>query len=374
MGNQATRESAKNVFLRVLNLGAAGSMGWFLGKLVFQGDYGISLLGVLGLFVLAIVIHELGHLACALKVDFRVCFFIVGPITIRWNNRRPSIRWGTLKIGGMVGLAPNGIHDLRRRMLIVVAGGPAASFVAGILALVTAWILPASSIGDAFNVGGLISCGLGLLSMLPARRYYSSDGAKIWDLARSKKRGERQCALLALLADLNAGSRPRDWNASLINRILALQDGSGQDVSCYLFAFWWAKDSHDFEAAQQYLEAAIALQKICPPEVKSSIALDAAFFYSLIRGDSAAGRKWLDQCKKRLVTDRYFLLTSQAAVFLSEGKSSDAQRAASEAIAALPKAQFPGFAVAAKDWLEMIAAAAQQGRTSVEIQALAAAR
>ena len=374
MEKQAIRESPKSVFLRVLNIGVAGSIGWFLGKLAFQGIYGISFLSFVGIFVLAIVVHEVGHLICALNVNFRVCSLMVGPITIHWNNGRLSVRWGTLKIGGMVAVAPNGIHDLRRRMLILVAGGPAASFGAGVSALAITLILPASSTSAAFKVGGVVSCGLGLLSMIPARRYYSSDGAKLWDLTRSKERGERQCALLVVLAALNAGSRPRDWDASLINRILALQDGSGQDINCYLLAFYWAKDKYDFEAAQQYLEAAIARQKICPLAVKSSIALDAAFFYSLIRGDSVAGRKWLDQCKKRLVTDRYFLLMSQAAVLLSEGKSSEAQRTASEALRALPKAQFAGFATAAKDWLEMIAIAAQHGRTNVEISALTAAQ
>jgi len=259
-------------------------------------------------------------------------------------------------------------------MLIVGGGGPAASLVGGVSGLVIGRMLPASSTADVFTAGGVLSLGLGLLSMIPVRRYYSSDGAQIWDLLRSKERGARKCALLALLADLNAGTRPRDWDATLVHRILASHDGSGQDVNCYLLGFYWAKDRHDFEAAQEYLEAAIARQKICPASARSSIALDAAFFYALIRGDSATGRKWLDQCKKRLITDRYFLLMSQAAVLLSEGKSSDAQRAAAEAIKALPEAQFAGFAVAAKEWLEMIANAAQNGRTSIEITATAAAR
>ena len=125
--------------------------------------------------------------------------------------------------------------------------------------------------------------------------------------------------------------------------------------------------------AQRYLEAAIGLWKICPPAVKSSIALAAAFFYSAIRGDSAAGRKWLEQCKRRLVPDRYLLLTADSAVLWSEGKAAEAHKLACEAIKALPKAQFAGFAIAAKDWLDAIADAAQHGRSHIGTSALAAA-
>ena len=118
----------------------------------------------------------------------------------------------------------------------------------------------------------------------------------------------------------------------------------------------------------------IERQKICPPLVKSAIALEAAFFYSLIRGDSATGRKWFDQCKKRLITEKYFLLMAQAAVLLSEGKTSEALTAASHAMKVLSRAQFAGSAVAAKDWLEAIAHAAQHGRTSIELFAVATAQ
>jgi hypothetical protein len=369
MEKHATENSIKKVLFQVLNLGIGGTMGWFLGQSAFSGGYGIGFLGFLGLFALAIVVHELGHVIGALRVNFRVCSFTVGPITIRWSGGRTTIRWGTLRILGLVSLVPNGIHDLRRRMLIVTAAGPAASFLGGIIAVAVGRLLPVSSTGGAFNLGGLLSCALGLLSLIPSRRFYTSDGAKIWDLWRSKERGERLCALLALLADLNAGLRPRDWNVDLIQRSLGLRDGSGMDVSCDMFAFYRAKDRHEFDAAQQYLESAIERQKICPQAVKASIALDAAFFYAVIRGDNATGRKWFDQSKKRLVTEKYFLLMAQAAVLLSEGKSSEALDAAERAMKALPKAQFVGFAVAARDWLEMIADAARQKRSSVELSA-----
>ena len=342
----ANPNSAKKTLLHVVNIGIGGTIGWFLGHFAFSEPYGIGFLGFLGLFALAIALHELGHVLGAFRVNFRVCSFTVGPITIHWSGGRAAVRWGAVRIGGLVTLAPNGIQDLLRRMLIVTAYGPAASLVFGIIAFGIGLLLPESSIAGGLQLTGLMSLALGLLSLIPSRKFYSSDGAKMWDLWRGKERGERQCAILALLADLNSGTRPRDLNADLIQRVLTLQDGTGMDLSSYMWAFYWAKDRHDFDAAQQYLEAVIERVKICPPSTKASIALDAAFFYALIRGDSAAGRKWFDSSKKRFVTEKYFLLTTEAAVLLSEGKSSEALAAANKAMKALPRATFLGFAIA----------------------------
>jgi len=84
------------------------------------------------------------------------------------------------------------------------------------------------------------------------------------------------------------------------------------------------------------------------------MALTAAFFYSMVRQDPVLAREWLDLCKPGHILERYSMLMVDAAVLLSEGKRADAARKAEQSIALLPKAQFPGFAAAGKDWLEII--------------------
>jgi len=88
--------------------------------------------------------------------------------------------------------------------------------------------------------------------------------------------------------------------------------------------------------------------------LKSGLALDAAFFYSMVREDSTLAQEWLDQCDRRYVYERYFMLMVEAAVLLSQGKPSGAADKAQQSERLLSKAQFPGFAAAAKDWLDII--------------------
>src|SRR5215469_16561634 len=101
MEKPASKNSFKNVLLRVLNFGIAITIGWYLGRLAVTGAYGIGFLQFIVFFALAIVVHELGHVLGALRVNFRVCSFTVGPITIRRNGGRTTIRWETLRIGGL---------------------------------------------------------------------------------------------------------------------------------------------------------------------------------------------------------------------------------------------------------------------------------
>src|SRR5690349_5083309 len=75
-------------------------------------------------FPLAVVIHELGHLAAGALVGFRPMLLIVGPAKIRRTARgwrmermRPAIA------GGIASALPRGLHNLERRVVVLIAGG-----------------------------------------------------------------------------------------------------------------------------------------------------------------------------------------------------------------------------------------------------------
>ena len=186
------------------------------------------------------------------------------------------------------------------------------------------------------------------------RSFYRSDGAQIWDLLRSPAKAERHCALLAIAGAAKAGLRPRDWDRELIEKALSVRDDAGSDVSANVIAYESAMDRREFDLANRYLEAALTLRHKCPVRLKAGLALDAAFFYSMVREDSTLAHEWLNQCDRRYVYDGYSMPMVEAAVLLSDGKSSEAAEKAQESTRLLSKAQFPGFAAAANDWLDII--------------------
>jgi hypothetical protein len=331
-------------------------LGWAVGRVSSASPLGP--LTFLLSFVAAIFVHELGHAAAALIVRFQVQSFTVGPVMLHREAAGLRFRRTRVKIGGLVTIVPVGLHDLGKRMLIVVSGGPTSSFLFAALAFAVGQSFGEPLQSSWMNPFSIVSGATGILSLIPMRSFYRSDGAQIWDLLRSPAKAERHCALLAIAGAAKAGLRPRDWDGALIAKALSVTDNGASDVSANVIAYESAMDRREFDLANRHLEAALKLRHKCPINLKSGLALDAAFFYSMVRKDSTLSQEWLNECDRRYVYERYSMLMVEAAVLLSDGKSREAAAKAQESARLLPGAQFPGFAAAAKDWLDIILARA----------------
>lgn len=344
--------NAKRLVVTAFSVVFGVFLGWAVGRVSAAKPWGpiTFLLSFFG----AIFVHEVGHAAAALMVRFQVQSFTVGPVMIHREAAGLRFRRTRIKFGGLVTIVPVGLHDLAKRMLIVIVGGPASSFLFAALSFGAGRFFGEpiqSGWTDPFSV---VSGAMGILSLIPMRSFYRSDGAQIWDLLRSPAKAERQYALLAIAGAAKAGLRPRDWDSELIAKVLSVTDHTAGDVSANVMAYESAMDCGDFDLANRHLEAALKLRHKCPIHFKSGLALDAAFYYSMVREDSALAREWFNECDRRYVYERYSVLMVESAVLLSEGKSSEAAGKAQESARLLPRAQLPGFAAAAKDWLDII--------------------
>ncbi len=341
---------------RLMTLAVALVSGMFLGmalQTVSSGSH-FGLAAFVLFFIIAVFVHELGHAVAALTVRFQVQSFTVGPLMLHRQADGLRFRRTRLKFGGLVTIVPIGAHNLAKRMLIVVVGGPASSFLLAAVAFGLGRFLGEPLRSSCMNPFSVMSGAMGILSLIPMRSFYRSDGAQIWDLLRSPEKTERRCALLAIAGTAQGGVRPRDWDSALIAKALSIADGAGGEVSANIIAYESAMDLRDFELANTHLEAALKLRHKCPINVKSGLALDAAFFYSVVQGNSTLAHEWLNECDRRYVYDRYSVLMVEAAVLLSDGKSSEAADKAQESGRLLRQSQFPGLAVAARDWLDVI--------------------
>jgi hypothetical protein len=98
--------------------------------------------------------------------------------------------------------------------------------------------------------------------------------------------------------------------------------------------------------------------------------MDAAFFYSMVGENRALAHEWLNECDRRYLYDRYAVLMVEAAVLLIDGELHEAASKAQQSACLLPRAQFPGFALAAKDWLDIILARAQAKARDINSDAI----
>lgn len=317
-------------------------------------DSWLRTLGLFAAIVIGTAVHELGHVAGALIAKFSVFSFSIGPVTLRRESSGLRLRIANFRLIGMITAVPLGSHNLRRRMLVLTAAGPLGSFLGGGLEFALGRVFHAYPWSPWMLPLAIVCWGLGVVSVAPMRRFYVSDGTRILELMRNSEQAERICALLAITAAALAGKRPREWEHVLLEKARSLTDDSGDDIVATIMSFESEMDSHNFDAAELCLQSAIARSSKCPANLRSALAADAAFFYAAVHNNAAVSREWLQKSHPRHIEDAYVWPLVQAAVLLAEGKADVANIKLAESSVLLPKARFPGFAAASRDWIAIL--------------------
>ena len=314
-------------------------------------NFAFRMLGFCIGFPFGIIVHELGHVTAGLIAKFSVLSFAVGPFTLRRQSGNLIVRIAPFRVGGMITAVPLHSNNLRRRMLLLTAGGPVASLLGGGFEFGLGLLFHPAAWSSWMFPLAVMSWVVGVISLMPTRGFYTSDGVRILDLLRESPESERLCAVLSIAACAIAGIRPSDWDLKLVEKARSAQERPNDNIVATLMAYEFAMDSHHFDDAETYLQSAIQQMPKCPPNIKSGIAADAAFYNAVIRNDAKTARDWLNQCDPQYFEDGYVLPMVEAAVLIAEGQTQEADTKLDMSNSLLGTARFPGFALAAQGWI-----------------------
>jgi hypothetical protein len=329
------------------------------------------------LLPLAVAAHEAGHLLGGRMAGFRALLFVVGPLRIErtGDGARVHLNRSAALAGGLAVSVPEDTRDLRRRTLLMVAGGPGASLLLGALALAAREPLGLAAVPAgapfaralaalALLVFALASLGIGIATLVPARTGgFYTDGARMLQLLRTGPDTDRQVALLALMALSMAGRRARDWDPELVARAAALPDGSLFDVVGRQLAHAYALDRGDDAEARAQLEAALALEEVLPPVARAELLLQGAYFAAAHDGDAARARALFARAGAGLMLPEHRRLLAEAAVCAAEGDPARAAGLLDRAEAQLHRALDRGGAAADADLIRRLRRAAATAPT-----------
>lgn len=312
----------------------------------------ILLLLFLVAWYLVVAVHEAGHLIGGLRVGFRPLVYTVGPLMAqrhggRWKLERNLL---TSAFGGFASAAPDNARNLPARMRSFVAGGPAASlllFLAGALLYLLA---PQTLPGIFAALVALLSFLAGVISLSPLTGdRMLSDGARLQMLRAGGPEAERWCALILLSPVM----RPRDYPLELVERLIALADGSYDETIGVCLAYTWAIDRRDLVQAQTLLDRMLAMPtRQLSPVLRAAVLLDAAFFTARFGNDAVQARAFLEEGRSSLPVLRPSLLKTEAVVLRAEGRNEEAVLKAREAMEQLHKVSSPGMVEMMREQLE----------------------
>ena len=289
----------------------------------------VWLLALYPLSVLAVVVHELGHLAGGRLGGMRFLMFVVPPIRITRTAAGVRItrarNFGS--IGGLAASTPDPSRPLLPQMVPLILGGPLASLLlalaSGALAVTTtgtpqlllATLAVVALLGFVFSAVPLKIGGMW------------TDGRQLLDLARGGALVERRWVVMSLMMALLAGTRPRDLDARQLERALGYAPGELLfDVSTWYYAYAAASDAGRVADAGRWLDRIEEAFERYPQGLRQGYALELAYFEAAHRGNTVRAKAWLAHASGGL-TEPCRVALAQAALAAAEGRDGDATSA-----------------------------------------------
>ncbi len=301
---------------RALQLGFGVLLGVGIGKWLVATPVPLPLLLLALILFLTIAVHEAGHWLGSYYAGMRcytvaVLWMYLERRATGWHFRLGKKRLGTL---GYAIALPMSFDALPRQLAFFIAGGPAASLLAGLLALGLGWWGRTTTAAEAgglysffeglwlFGIGSLLT---GILNLIPFTTRYGnvSDGERLRRLYRGGPEADLYEAQLRLSAASYQGLRPRHWDATLLAKLLEAPAQSAQACTAHLFAYAHHLDADALPTARHHLTCALEARQAVGPLLRQHLYCEAAYM-ELVHGENPAAdnspsvAQWLAAAEK----------------------------------------------------------------------------
>lgn len=281
-------------------LGGALARLWVLGESRSWAVVGPVALKVTGLVLAAwffhVLIHEAGHLLASRALGFQVDELTIGPL--EWSARERAFHFAGLHLGGKIGILPIGAVDLRRRLRLVAAAGPAMTLLA-VLGLGAAWLVRAEPLASPLGVA-LVTGGLVLLSAATPGRFRAATAVAGNDVDQilATRPVLAHWSYLAVVQAVLAGKRPLDVTATLDFPSLLPPPGAPAEPITLVHAVHHLERG-EFDAAKARLDDAAGRLEGAVPWVHTDVFHQRGALAALVDGDLDAATRCLEVVRQR---------------------------------------------------------------------------
>ena len=273
--------------------------------------------------LLAVIIHEAGHLTAASLMDFSFMGASVGPLRVthlhgRWDARLVARN----PLSASISAIPRHMGDWGRRMSVVIAGGPGATLLSGIAAAVLFLNLPGDGAAKNFLVGlAQVSFYIFVLGLIPNARdaRVRNDARLLLTVLNRSGEGQELFLYNSVEQQRLLGARPADLPRHLIHPLMEFR---GRRDFCYYFAHTvaeWASDRGELTDAEVWYREALARSEDCDERIRSLARAHLAAFLLLEHADAESARKALQGVELHLLSPAYLAARTLAVAAFTEG-------------------------------------------------------
>ena len=350
---------------------AGGAVGYFGAQAGLQASNNLPPVVSFSLFILlvpsfffVIALHEAGHAFMGIRVHFDFRFYVVGPFMWEKENGEWKFKWNkNINLsGGMVLCLPTDSHNLTKRFALYAAGGPLASLLTSGLFLGLYAILNTTHSSSLLVqlatswmwILFLLSMVIFVLTAIPFHTNgFSSDGARVFRLYRGGDTAAVEVMLLKVIASSCSGLRPSRLNKAELEASLTLAEKIKAPMGLYFhyYYFYHAFENQQLDLAEEQLTHYLDKADNIPAGLRSSIFLDAAFFYAVGRKDTEKAMHYFSQFKPSALVAKSTILAVEASLAMLKNEKQEAVHLIDKALEEMPKAMDRGIALFIKEKL-----------------------
>ncbi|MEG7845714.1 site-2 protease family protein [Bacillus mobilis] len=220
----------------------------------------LNIWALLGIFLLVVIIHELGHVVFGVIGGLTFKFMTVGPITVQKEKEKVRIRENKLwaYFGGVAMLIPPSrvTPNLSKKWAWMTLGGPITSLLFG---MTFGYIYMVSYYQYLlyFSVFHFI---IFAVTIVPIKGTLMSDGMQFLILIKGDEKAKQHLYNIQVSSELFSYKRPKNWDERLVelSEEKLKEDKSIREIMSGLMLVFYARaDQKGMERAISYIEPII---------------------------------------------------------------------------------------------------------------------
>jgi hypothetical protein len=292
-------------------------------------------LQIFAALLIVIVVHEAGHAVVGQLFGMKLRAFIVGPFQWRIRDGRWNFQFLPSKLlsaGGAASLVPTRPNQPPSHEVWMIAAGPLAGLLTGLIALAVALTATGSLYRQYWELLAMVSTlslvtfAANLIPMCPEGTY--SDGAQIYQLLRGGPWAELHRVFSIVASTLVTPVRPKDFDIQAIQRVSNSFPDGQQALRLRLVASYHFLDCGMIIEAGRALSEAEEIYHRSASEIPAEWHTDFVFGRAFLHRDAAGARLWWDRMEAKKPTHfgvDYWL--AKSALYWIEGHKEETREA-----------------------------------------------